>query len=190
MLSMTSTPGRTTLHLIQQQPWDSTCTWRELDTGPYNTAKSVWGPHDWSVLRPTAVHWDKRTIHGSTLDSSLGAYVGLEGEHVRGGSTPGRQWQPKVNGGHATEHAEPHGQFTGIDDFIARATSTKVRRGCHRGRQHANHTGFGVAVLNCTQEVENGPFWTAPSGLKRAARHVLRLFPLFNSGPTCHSLTI
>jgi hypothetical protein len=26
------------------------------------------------------------------LDPLLGACVGLEGEHVRGGSTPGRQW--------------------------------------------------------------------------------------------------
>jgi hypothetical protein len=49
---------------------------------------------------------------------------------------------------------------------------------------------FGVVVLNYRQEVKNRPFWTAPSGLKRAACHVLRLFLLFNSDPTCHSLII
>jgi hypothetical protein len=35
------------------------------------------------------------------------------------------------------ERAEPHGQFIGIDDFIARATSTVDPRGLHQGRQHA-----------------------------------------------------
>jgi hypothetical protein len=34
-------------------------------------------------------------------------------------------------------------------------------------------TGYGVAVLNCMQEFKNRPFWIAPSGLKRAACHVL-----------------
>jgi hypothetical protein len=45
--------------------------------------------------------------------------------------------QPKVNRATQQERAEPHGQFTGIDDFIARATSTLGPRGCHQGRQHA-----------------------------------------------------
>jgi hypothetical protein len=48
-------------------------------------------PHDWSVLSPTAVHRDgsSNSLHTGT---SAGARVGLEGEHVRGGSTLGRQW--------------------------------------------------------------------------------------------------
>jgi hypothetical protein len=82
------------------------------------------------------------------------------------------------------ERAEPHGQFTGIDDFIARATSTVGPRGCHQGRQHAkNHTGFGVAVLNCMQEFKNRPFWTSPSGLKRAACHVLAALSTLQQQP-------
>jgi hypothetical protein len=59
-------------------PGPSTCTWRELETGPYNTAESELRPHDWSVLSPTAVHQDKRTTSWHT-GPFAGAYVGLEG---------------------------------------------------------------------------------------------------------------
>jgi hypothetical protein len=75
------------------------------------------------------------------LDPSLGVCVGLEGEHVRGGSTPGRQkmGSQKWMGATRQEHAEPHGQFTMIDDFIARETSTEGPCGRHRGRQHTSY---------------------------------------------------
>jgi hypothetical protein len=49
------------------------------------------GPNDCSVLSPTVVHRDGSSSH-STLEPSLGAPVGLEGEHVCGGSTPGCLW--------------------------------------------------------------------------------------------------
>jgi hypothetical protein len=50
----------------------------------------------------------------------LGAHVGLEEEHVHGGSTLGWQWVAKSEtGATRQESAEPHGQFTGIDVFIA-----------------------------------------------------------------------
>ncbi len=58
--------------------------------------------------------------------------------------------QLKVNRATQQECAEPHRQFTGIDDIIERANSTEGPHGCHQGRQHTNHTGFGAAVLNCT----------------------------------------
>ncbi len=48
-------------NFYNSSPGPSTCTWRELETGPYNTAESGWGPNDWSALSPTAVHRDKRT---------------------------------------------------------------------------------------------------------------------------------
>jgi hypothetical protein len=119
-------------------------------------------------------------------------HAGLFAGGLRGTGRGARTWRLNTGppmgsrkwiGATRQERAEPHGQFTGIDDFIARATSTEVPRGRHRGRQHANHTGFGMAVLNCTQKDKNRPFWTLPSGLKRAACHVLRLLPFFNSGP-------
>ncbi len=124
------------LHLLHSSPGPSTCTWRELETGPYNTAKSGWGPHDWSMLSPTAVHRDRELLH-STLDPSLRAYVGLEGgartwRLNTGPPMGGRKW----TGATRQERAEPHGQFTGIDDFIARAASTVGPRGPHQGHQH------------------------------------------------------
>jgi hypothetical protein len=36
-----------------------------------------------------------------------------------------------------------------------------------------NHSGFGVAVLNCMRKFKNRPFWTALSSLQCAACHVL-----------------
>jgi hypothetical protein len=38
---------------------------------------------------------------------------------------------------------------------------------------HQKHPDFGMVVLNCLRELENRPFWTALSGQKRAAGHVL-----------------
>ncbi len=71
----------------------STCTWRELETGPYNTAVSGWGPHDWSVLSPTAVHRDKRTTSWlACWTLRWGPTWDWERWHVRGGSTPGGRW--------------------------------------------------------------------------------------------------
>jgi hypothetical protein len=47
------------------------------------TTGACWAPRRFTGTR--------ELLH-STLDPLLGAYVGLEGEHVRGGSTPDRQW--------------------------------------------------------------------------------------------------
>jgi hypothetical protein len=38
-------------------------------------------------------------------------------------------------------------------------------------------------VLNCMQELKNRPFWTAPSGLKRAACHVLAALSALQQWP-------
>jgi hypothetical protein len=131
-------------NFYNSSPGPSTCMWRELETGPHNTAESEWGPHDWSVLSPTAAHRGKRTTSCCTLDSTLGAYVGL-GEVARtwrlNTGRPMGSW--KWTGATRQERAEPHGQFTGIDDFIARATSTVGPRGRHQGRQH----GKAILVL-------------------------------------------
>ncbi len=124
-------------NLYNSSPGPSTCTWRELETGPYNTAESGWGPHDWSVLSPMAVHRDKRTTswHAGPYAGGLrgtgrgGTYV--EAQHRAANGS--RKW----TGATRQERAEPHRQFTKIDDFIARATSTVGPRGRHQGRQHA-----------------------------------------------------
>ncbi len=47
---------------------------------------------------PTVVHRDGSLPH-CTLDFLLGACVGLEGEHLCGGSTPGHQWAAESEGG-------------------------------------------------------------------------------------------
>jgi hypothetical protein len=46
-----------------------------------------------------------------------------------------------------------------------------------------NQNGFGVAVLNCMREFKNRPFWIAPSGLKRAACHVLAALSALQQRP-------
>ncbi len=65
-------------------------------------AESEWGPHDRSVLNPTAVHRDKRTTswHAGPFAGGLrgtgrgSTYVEAQHRAANG--------QPKVNGGHAT----------------------------------------------------------------------------------------
>ncbi len=161
----------------------STCTWRELETGPYNTAESWWGPHDWSVLSPTAVHRDKRTTSWlACWTLHWGPTWDWERWHVRGGSTP--NGQPKVNGGHATGAC-----------WAPRAVHRDRRLHCacyfnrgptwtaSRPPTRQSHSGFGVAVLNCVQEFKNRPFWIASSGLKRAACHMLAALSALQQRP-------
>jgi hypothetical protein len=87
--------------------------------------------------------------------------VGLEMEHVHGGSTPGRQWEPESELGQPKkERAEPNHR-----DRRLHRTLLSQRRAHVDAIElptHQNHTGFGVAVLNCIQELKNRPFWTAP----------------------------
>jgi hypothetical protein len=74
--------------------------------------------------------------------------------------------QPKVNGGHTTGAC-------GAPRAVHR--DRWLHWACYFNRGPTwtpsgppacqNHTGFGVAVLNCLQEIKNIPFWTAPSGL-------------------------
>ncbi len=126
-----------------------------------------------------------------TLDLWLGARVGLEGEVWR---TYIEAWhrdangQPKVNGGHVTGAC-----------WAPRAVHRDRRihctchlywdpRGCQRGHQHTKPAGYGVAVLDCMQELKNRPFRTATSGLKWAAGHVLVTFSTLQWRPTCSSL--
>jgi hypothetical protein len=82
-----------------------------------------------------------------------------KGEHVSGGSTPGHQWAAEnERGATRQEHAEPHGQFTGIDT----SSHVLLQRGPtwmpSRLPACQNHTGFGMVVLNRMQEFKNGPF--------------------------------
>jgi hypothetical protein len=160
--------------LYNSSPGPSTCTWRELETGLYNMAESGWGPHDWSMLSPTAVHRDKRTTswHAGPFAGSLcgtgrgSTYVEAQHRAADG--------QLKVNGGHATgacwaPWAVHRDRWLHCACYFNHGPTWTPSRPPAR----QNHTGFGVAVLNCMQEFKNRPFWTAPSGLRRAACHVL-----------------
>ncbi len=93
------------------------------------TTGACWAPRRFTGTR--------ELLHG-TLDPSLGAYVGLEGGartwRLNTGPLMG-SW--KWMGATRPELAEPHGQFTGIDDLIACAASTVGPCGRHQGRQHA-----------------------------------------------------
>ncbi len=62
------------------------------------------------------------------------------------------------------ERAEPHGQFTGKDVFMARCCLNCNMDAIEAGRQ--NYTGFGVAALNSMQVIKNRPSWAALSSLK------------------------
>jgi hypothetical protein len=140
------------------------------------------GPHDWSVLSPTAVHRDKRTTswHAGPFAGGLcgtgrgSTYVEAQHRAANG--------QPKVNGGHATgvcwaPRALHWDRRLHCACYFNRGPTWKPSRPPAR----QNHTGFGVAVLNCMQEFKNRPFWTAPSGLKRAACSVPRAGGSFRS---------
>jgi hypothetical protein len=82
------------------------------------------GPHDWSVLSPTAVHRDGSFAH-YTLDLLLGAAWDLEGEHVHGGSTPGCQWAVKSERGPRDRSVlTPTGSSPGQTTSLHVATST------------------------------------------------------------------
>ncbi len=140
MLSITSMPGRTIPSAFTTAALGpARARGEQLETGPYNTAESGWGPHDWSVLSPTGVHRDKRT----TLWHAGPFAGGLRGTGRRGTFVE-------------AQHRPVY--------FNREPTWTPSRPPARQ-----NHTGFGVAVLNCMQEFKNRPFWTAPSGLKRAA---------------------
>jgi hypothetical protein len=92
------------LHLVQQQLW-------ALETGQQIVAESGLGPLDWSVLSPTAVHWDgsSTSLHAGPIGGGL---RGTGRVHVRGGSSPGSQWAAESERGPRDSGAEPHGQFT------------------------------------------------------------------------------
>jgi hypothetical protein len=140
------------------------------------------------MLSPTAVHRDSRStsLHAEPLAGGLhGTGRGACTRRLNTGPSMGsRKWM----GAMRQERAEPHGQFITIDDYIARCYLNREPTWMlSRPPVRQNHTGFGVAVLNFMKELKNRPFWTAPSGLKWPC---WRLFLLFNSGPTCFSLTI
>ena len=46
-----------------------------------------------------------------------------------------------------------------------------------------DHSGFGVAELNCTWKFKNRPFWTTLSGFQCAACHVLSTLPALQQRP-------
>ncbi len=117
--------------------------------GAIKCGRKWMGPHDWSVLSPTAVHQD-----GSSLSLLAGPFTGgplgtgrgaLLWRLNTGPSMGGRKWRGAIE----QERAEPHGQFTEIDDVITC---------CYLKREPTwmpsillacrNNTGFGMAVLN------------------------------------------
>jgi hypothetical protein len=166
--------------------------WHGGDLAPYNLdvgremaatgcklrPKVNGGPHDWRVLSPMADGMADLFPYIPDLQLGPGGPCGttVEGEHICGGSKQGRQmggW--KWTGATPQEHAEPHGPFTGIDDFIAPRYSTGGLRGMQlRLPAHQNQPGFGVVILNCLQELKIRPIWTALSGLKWQAGHALQ----------------
>ncbi len=76
-----------------------------------NCGRKRMGPHDWSILSPMAVHQDV-----SPLSLHAGPSAGGSRGTVKGAST----WRLNTGlGATRQEHAEPHGQSTVIDDFIA-----------------------------------------------------------------------
>jgi hypothetical protein len=109
-------------------------------------------------------HWT--LCWGPTWDSERG--------HIRGGSTPGSRWAAESEWG-------PRNRS------VLSPTAVHRDRGLHctcylnrgptwtpsRPPARQNHSGFGVAVLNCMRKLKNRPFWTAVSGLQCAACHVL-----------------
>ncbi len=96
----------------------------KLETGPQDAAESEYGLHDWSMLSPTVVCWDGSLAH-YTLDLLLEAVWDLEGEHVRGGSTPGRRWAAKSERGPCDRSVlSPTGSSPGQTTTLHVATST------------------------------------------------------------------
>jgi hypothetical protein len=85
------------------------------------------------------------------------------------------------------EHAEAHRQFTGIDDFITRCYlnwepmwTPLMSPACQ------NQLGFGMAVLNCLQELKNRPIQTALRGLKCAEGYMLAALSTLQQWPYVH----
>ncbi len=99
--------------------------------------------------------------------------------------------RPKVNGGHVTgacwaPRAVHRDRWLHCACCFNRGPMWTPSRPLER----QNHTGFCVAVLNCMQEIKNRPFWTAPSGLKRVACHVLAALSALQQRPTRLSLIL
>jgi hypothetical protein len=61
------------LHLRQQQLWAQYVRVGRLKTGPQIAAESGWGPLEWSVLSPTAVHRDgsSTSLYGGPIAGGL-----------------------------------------------------------------------------------------------------------------------
>jgi hypothetical protein len=100
VLSITSMPGRTNpssfttaLGPARERGENSKPgrTIRPKVNGGLTTGRAE--PHGYTGTR--------ELLHG-TLDPLLGACVRLEGEHICGGSTPGRQWAAESEWGRAT----------------------------------------------------------------------------------------
>ncbi len=145
--------------LYNSSPGPSTCTWRELETGPYNTAESGWGPHDWSVMSPTAVHRDKRTTSWHAGPYAGGLRGTGRGDTYVEAQHRAANGQPKANGGHATgacwaPRAVHRDRWLHCACYFNRGPTWTPSRPPAR----QNHSGFGVAVLNCMRKFKNRPF--------------------------------
>ncbi len=110
------------LSSLQQQHWAQHVHEGRLKTGP--PAESEWGPHDWSVQAPLRFTRMAALPH-CKLDLRLGVRVGLEGEHICGGSTPSRQWAAESERGPCdSSELSPTGSSPGQTTSLHVATSS------------------------------------------------------------------
>jgi hypothetical protein len=94
----------------------------------------------------------------------------------------------KWTGATRQERVEPHRQFTGIDDFTARATSTATYVDAIDTASTPNQLVMASRYWTVLEELKNRPFRTATHGLKWAAGHVLATFSNLQRRPMCSSL--
>ncbi len=117
----------------ESQNWAVTCGWKWMGASWLERAE----PHGSS---PTV-------LFHCTLDLLLGGPRGTG----RGACTWWLDTRPPIGsrkwvGATQQEHAEPHGQFTGLDDFIASCYLNREPMWTQsRPPAHRNPTGFGVA---------------------------------------------
>ncbi len=85
-----------------------------------------------------------------TLDIQLRARVVLDGEHVRGGSTLGCQMAVESEWGSRDRSVlSPMGEFTWIDNYIARHYLNWATWMPLRPPACQNQPSFGLTVMNC-----------------------------------------
>jgi hypothetical protein len=83
----------------------------------------------------------------------MGACMGLEGEHVRGGSTPGCQWAAESEQGPSDRSV-----LSPIGSSLHVLPQLRAHVDAIEATSTPESYCFGVSVLNCMQELKNKPF--------------------------------